>query len=349
MTYHATQRQVMYAAGAAALSLFLSACAGMTPGAAAAAKKQDRGVRVNHELHVAEGIACADCHNTADPAALFPTHDMCSTCHDIDMDNPDPQACGFCHTREDLGIDAWQTRIVEELKFTHDAHTSKGLECTACHGDNASKPVPYTAMKPWCMDCHGQTRPELNACNVCHKEMSRETRPKFNGTRRIAHDAPEVWEKIHGREALVDQKYCAICHENENFCSECHEVTPPRNHTINWRRATHGLEASWNRSNCSVCHEEDACLQCHQNTEPRSHHRAGWSGSRNAHCVECHYPAEDAGCTVCHENIDHRFALSSPHTLGIYPPDCSRCHPGGLPNQAPHLMNSTTQCVVCHQ
>jgi mono/diheme cytochrome c family protein len=39
----------------------------------------------------------------------------------------------------------------------------------------------------------------------------------------------------------------------------------------------------------------------------------------------------------------------SPHTLGIYPVNCSACHPGGEPTRAPHLTNNSVRCRSCHE
>jgi len=198
------------------------------------------------------------------------------------------------------------------------------------------------------MDCHGKTDPKMNACSFCHSELSKESVPKFRRGTRIAHDAPEVWELVHGREARADAAYCAMCHEDEKDCVECHRREAPKSHTVTWRRRTHGLQANWDRQKCAACHEEDMCVRCHANTEPSSH-RSGFGNPVNSHCVQCHFPQQDNGCTVCHETIEHRQARPSPHSRGVFPADCGRCHPGGLPHRAPHPMNNSARCVVCHR
>ena len=66
------------------------------------------------------------------------------------------------------------------------------------------------------------------------------------------------------------------------------------------------------------------------------------------HCVQCHFPERDTGCAVCHQNIEHPSARRSPHALGVFPADCARCHPGAIPDQAPHFSNSTVRCTQCH-
>lgn len=335
---------VVFAIGA---SLIVGACVTVTRPKTA---KVDRGVRVNHAIHAEQNLDCATCHEPQEGGVMsFPTHDTCSVCHEINVDEPTVEQCGKCHTNENYEIDPWQKLLNAELKWSHDPHVAKEIDCAVCHTkmDMAPAGLPAGSRKPACMDCHGKTDPKLNECSVCHSEVNADVVPKFRGAQRIQHDAPAIWAHLHGEESKVDPKYCALCHTEKAFCDDCHTTHPPDNHTVAWRRKTHGLEASWDRTSCSVCHEEDSCLKCHRNTEPASH-RPQWGPPNNQHCVSCHYPPTQTNCTVCHESIEHQTAMPSPHRLMIYPARCNACHPGGLPNRAPHPMNSTVRCDFCH-
>ena len=193
-------------------------------------------------------------------------------------------------------------------------------------------------------------KPALNDCATCHTTINKDTVPQFRNGQRIAHDAPDVWKKVHGQEAKIDKQFCATCHDANDkklSCNECHSKEAPADHTLAWRGRTHGLEAQWNRNRCATCHEEDSCVKCHRNTPPDSH-RGGWGAPADRHCVNCHFPAQKNECTVCHETIDHEKAKPSPHAAGVYPPNCGTCHPGRIPYLAPHPLNSTTRCVTCH-
>ncbi len=315
----------------------------------------DRGLKFPHEPH-AKDVDCSTCHDFAAESKTIFNHDFCVLCHEIPEDAAtqpptDPaarEACALCHTRSDYSVDARPALLMADLKFDHKAHLDKEVACNVCHADLDSKHMPPAPLKNFCMDCHAETDSQLNECAVCHKEIRREVVPTSRHGVRLAHDSPEVWQTIHGREAQLDQAYCALCHDQVEHCDSCHQTVKPDSHTISWRSRTHGLQAQWDRRNCAVCHEEDSCLQCHQNTRPESH-RGRFGGPVNLHCVQCHFPAQDNNCTVCHEQIDHERALPGPHVLGIYPPDCARCHPGGLPTKAPHFTNSSVRCVVCHR
>lgn len=320
---------------------------------------EGRGYKYSHALHKQAGLEdCTTCHDpaSAEPSALImPAHDLCSTCHEIPDVGTTPPAdpaelakCNFCHIRPDFSVTKWKTAFSEELKWQHAPHVAASIECAVCHqGPEEAKLRPDLTMDS-CMQCHAKQKPGLNECAVCHTQITRDTIPTMRRGQRIAHDAPLVWQKIHGQEAQVDRAYCATCHDTKDSCNECHSRVAPADHTIAWRNKSHGLHANWDRNRCATCHEEDTCVKCHNSREPASH-RAGWSGPVNRHCVSCHFPAQKNECVVCHENIDHREAKRSPHAAGIYPPNCARCHPGNVPYLAPHPLNSTVKCVQCHR
>lgn len=325
------------------MMVFLGACATFT---ALQTAGKDRGIRFPHDRHAKEGLACADCHADNDQGQPgMPNHEICSTCHDFDESKPD-EKCDQCHTRPDRKVEPLPKALSAEVKFTHPAHTTKNVECASCHGDLKKGYLPAGNLMKFCMDCHETKGPELTACSVCHSELGKNVRPKFRHGVRLPHDNPAMWETLHGQESRRDPAFCDICHDREDSCENCHRKNPPRSHTANWRGRTHGLRASWDRSKCSVCHEEDSCIKCHKNAEPASH-RGGWGEPLNRHCMNCHYPPSDTGCTVCHEDIEHPRALASPHNIGIYG-QCRLCHPGGAPYRAPHIMNTSIRCLVCH-
>ncbi|MBW7863385.1 MAG: cytochrome c3 family protein [Candidatus Hydrogenedens sp.] len=325
-----------------AMSL-LGACATLT---SLYRSTSDRGINIPHKKHADEGLACADCHEPNDQGEPgMPNHDMCSACHEFDPEKPD-DTCKQCHSRPDQKVDPVARLLSPEVIFSHAAHTEKEVDCEQCHTNVEKGVLPAGDRMKFCMDCHAKTDPKLNECSVCHSELDRDVRPTMRRGARIAHDNPQLWESLHGRESRKDPDYCALCHTDGESCDECHRNKAPTSHNAAWRGRSHGLRASWDREKCSVCHEEDSCARCHQNTKPRSH-RAGWGEPLNTHCVSCHYPPSDTGCTVCHERIEHPKALASPHNVGVYF-KCGVCHPGGSPYRAPHVMNTGIRCMACH-
>ncbi len=329
---------------ALAVSLLAGACLTLTGPQFA---KPDRGLKFPHKKHVDEGIACVDCHAMAQEPPAMPKHEFCSTCHDFDLDKPDPKACGFCHTKPDYKVAPLPKRLGGDVKFVHPKHIEAKVECKECHADPDKTPFPSGQMMPFCMDCHAKKSTELTECKVCHAQLDKTVRPTTRGGEHIAHDAPEAWKRIHGQEYRKDNAFCDICHDKEASCEACHRKTPPDSHTISWRRKSHGLRAEWDREKCVVCHEEEFCVKCHRSTEPSSH-RGSWGEPLNRHCATCHFPPQETGCMVCHESVSHEGAPRSPHDTGRYPVNCRMCHPNGIPGRAPHVVNTTLTCAACH-
>jgi hypothetical protein len=339
------KRRIAFAAFALGFVLLVGACVTLTRPRSA---KVDRGIRVNHALHAEKGLECSSCHEPAEEGRYaIASHDVCSVCHEINIEEPEPEKCALCHTRDNYEIDPLERLLGGDLNFAHPPHVDKEVACSVCHGNPDTGILAGVSKKPFCMDCHGKTDQKLNECSVCHRETSKDTVPLFRAGVRIHHDEPALWTRLHGSESKVNPNYCSLCHDMPESCDTCHQTHAPANHTISWRRKTHGLEASWDRNACSVCHEEDSCMQCHTSTKPDSH-RGAWSSPINQHCTSCHFPPTKTNCVVCHENIDHKTAMPSPHRALIYPPQCALCHPGGLPTRAPHVTNSTVSCRFCH-
>lgn len=318
-------------------------------------KGADRGIRFDHDVHVATlEMDCSDCHRTRAGESWRPDHRICGVCHEVEAASAatpkaDSNSCATCHTRPDYTVGPIAGRFTDELKWSHDPHLNAAVDCRKCHQDPDDRPLPKGDLMQFCMDCHRNVSIEMNECAICHNERRQDTVPMFRDGARIQHDNTALWQRTHGSEYKMDPKFCATCHQNhEQDCETCHRLEKPNSHTIAFRNRTHGLQASWDRSNCAVCHEEVSCIKCHQNTQPASHRRAGWDRPADRHCVSCHFPQQENNCAVCHEQIEHSTAPGSIHNLGVFPANCARCHPGGNPFRAPHPVNSSAQCLVCH-
>ncbi len=325
--------------------------------------KPNRGIGMNHAVHVEEGMECTDCHEfSPGERVAFAGHDTCSMCHEIPEDGVADASCVFCHTRDDHSV--WPKRVVltAESKFDHTVHISAEVACDQCHTDPDVGAFKTGDLMPICTSCHEERGAAFasiaksdvsaqdfgtNECAVCHRDIRLDTVPLRRQGARLAHDSAQVWESIHGAESVVDPRFCQRCHDEQDDCAACHRVNKPASHTPAWQRKMHGLQATWDRQSCSVCHEEDSCIRCHQNTQPRSH-RGSFQGPQSTHCVQCHFPPEN-NCTICHESIEHSSAPPSPHTGGGAPADCLLCH-DVVPGDAPHFTNITVgSCTVCHE
>ncbi|MBI1355298.1 MAG: hypothetical protein GC160_13195 [Acidobacteria bacterium] len=128
----------------------------------------------SHKLHVGLGLKCRDCHTIPDPGdfATYPAEAKCTACHAaIKTDSP--------HIQKLLAAEkagepiAWNRvyQLPEYVYFSHAVHVIDAkVECSACHGDVASRDVLFQE-KPIsmysCMGCHTKYDAP-NDCELCH-------------------------------------------------------------------------------------------------------------------------------------------------------------------------------------
>jgi hypothetical protein len=128
-----------------------------------------------HNRHAALGLACLDCHSTADTraAAGMPSVRKCMLCHEkLATDKPGvKKVIGYAATKREI---PWR-RVYwfgpEALvKFRHAPHIRAKLDCTTCHGDMTKVTVAEPVVKHTmgtCLDCHRQRRASQD-CVACH-------------------------------------------------------------------------------------------------------------------------------------------------------------------------------------
>ncbi|RQV93840.1 hypothetical protein EH220_07890 [bacterium] len=265
---------------------------------------ESRGMRFQHGLHA--DMDCADCHTNAKTSTsghdnLFPTHDQCMDCHDVESDNE----CATCHIGEP---DSGPAIFFYSEKFNHAAHADAGVACATCHQNldglvTADVMGHFPAMAE-CMQCHTE-KLVTNDCAMCHMPED-ELRPR---------DHKLDWLTLHGAAAAESQNDCAMCHSIANDCQSCHNgdalTNPhPKNYT-----SRHGQEAHLSDLRCGVCHEQrDFCNECHRamNVLPAGHYRPDWAtASGGVHADEAKFDLES--CMACHD---------TPGTT----PVCATCH-----------------------
>ena len=224
--------------------------------------------------------------------------------------------------------------------FSHQAHATRGEECSACHAsteqDDGSGEA-FTFSMDACSQCHTQ-RQVANDCEQCHTRIRADAPPPNHGA---------SWKRTHGRAVRActgaTAERCELCHQ-ESSCEACHMAETPDNHSDFFRRRGHGIVASMERQTCSACHTPDSCNRCHQESAPLNH-GGGWGAPQDRHCVTCHEPLRNETCFVCHKDTaSHATATALPadHNAGM---NCRMCHGNGQP--LPHFDNGE-QCTLCH-
>lgn len=251
---------------------------------------QDIPLRFDHAQHLSAGVDCDFCHEDAPTSKssldnLIPTEEACDGCHDIDRDQPDkqvaagkpPAACVACHPGySGRGRSVARVRIPPpNVKFSHEAHVSRDIACTTCHGDLAAEKVGLAtrAQLPkmkLCLTCHdGKQAPRH--CTTCHlsaggsRLVTEFSSGKLmpSGTLRGA-DHDLLFRTSHKTAAQSDPSYCANCHK-KSFCTDCHNSTvKPMDFHGNDYVVLHPIEARRNNPDCKTCHRTQTfCVGCH--------------------------------------------------------------------------------------
>ena len=134
-------------------------------------------IAFNHQLHVAEGMECVDCHESVETQrfAGFPSLGVCLTCHEDPVtDSPEEERI---RTYAEAGQEIPWVRLFQQprhIYYSHRRHVGiAGLECTRCHGDigaSTAPPVrrPQQLAMDDCIDCHRESAVRTD-CTVCHK------------------------------------------------------------------------------------------------------------------------------------------------------------------------------------
>ncbi len=330
---------------------------------------------VNHALHAARELVCADCHDpeeTGDPK--LPEAKTCFDCHEQDLskENERVQAY-FASVRQPDGEYRFaRPAYMDDLIAPHATHAEYEVTCAQCHGEPSeaafARPDPLESMNS-CMECHRQ-RNAANECATCHEETRKETRPSdHDAAFRLAHGkrAPEGWRDGKGES-------CAICHSVPQDCQSCHTSTKPASHQEAGFRLFHGhgdtdvVFKPFEQVSCALCHEEQSCVRCHQTTKPRSHttswerrfHGIG-AGIERQSCQVCHKQDFCASCHQTAQPVSHRGSFATgpqAHCLHCHEPlaasTCFVCHKNTrghlqatpLPPGPPHT--GSADCLACH-
>jgi hypothetical protein len=253
-------------------------------------------------------VDCVTCHRGGETEELagMPDRDLCLSCHG---GMPDVGLFDLGGEHFDAAGQAkWElvARLPDDVGFAHNRH--KDLECLECHGD--IERVDFTLMDlaihyDNCRRCHKHA--DLwGECRKCHSSFDPSQRPHSHDARWLDDHSWSTREA--GGPSSADQA-CGSCHDN-SYCVDCHHETKPRDHTLFWARAGHGVLAETERGRCYACHGGDECMSCHLDGAPP---REPWcegltSEWRRLNCTagRCH-PTQKTGhviltdnCLFCH-------------------------------------------------
>jgi cytochrome c7-like protein/class III cytochrome C family protein len=132
-------------------------------------------IAYSHKQHIALGLACLDCHSTADTsaAATIPSVQKCMLCHaKVAVDKPEIQKVStFAKSRREI---PWQRvygfSTEASVRFQHAPHVRAGVQCSTCHGDMTQATTAQPLVKHnmgTCLSCHRKNKASED-CITCH-------------------------------------------------------------------------------------------------------------------------------------------------------------------------------------
>ena len=193
---------------------------------------------------------------------------------------------------------------VEDMKG--DAHNSRAISCSGCHGGNPSAAQAEQAMNPakgFIAQPVGKDR--ITMCARCHSDP--QFMKKYNPTLRVD-QADLYWTSIHGKRLMEGDPKVATC----TSCHGYHKVYPPTD----------------SRSSVYPTHVHETCGKCHSNSEHMKQYGIPINQveeyKHSVHGVKLLENGDLASptCNDCHGN--HGATPPGIKSLAYV---CSRCHP----------------------
>ena len=167
--------------GGMVIALLTLAAGGMLFTAFNHPKAAEQPLAFSHKSHAGgEQIPCLYCHIEARRSAVagVPTVKLCMGCHaSLKVTTSNPQQLQAlaqlqAHWEKDQPI-SW-VRVYNQpdhVRFSHQRHLVKGIDCEACHGpvqtmERTQEAIVWTMAR--CVSCHMEQKASID-CITCHK------------------------------------------------------------------------------------------------------------------------------------------------------------------------------------
>jgi hypothetical protein len=356
--------------------------------------QQSLTLRFNHKKHVQElKLFCKVCHATAYKSGqssddLLPSPSTCDACHDVDhtdlvhvkAGSEDNGQCGFCHLGAEAGADGRVAPVViprPNLRFPHDKHLARNIDCAQCHGQIGELELATRDQLPrmaGCFRCHAQSGAAQGeakgACTTCHLTERRGTLLTTFASGELVpprwlHNAAHTpdWIERHKTVAADNSAFCASCHSADQ-CTDCHDgrVRPRNVHPNDWI-SMHAQAARQDNPRCVSCHQEQTfCADCHRRVgvardAPSGNRLAGrrfhpppseWTtGPRSPQHHAWEAQRNLNACVSCHTERD---CATCHATRGVSGGQGVNPHPLGFEAKCESAFRRNPRpCLVCHE
>jgi hypothetical protein len=230
--------------------------------------------------------------------------------------------------------------------MAHKKYATEALEvCNECHKDmnvalnhnapwvNEHRPLALRADAN-CKQCH-----EQSFCTDCHYGggIDADLHVSAFGANYSPYSHRTNFRELHPIKAMDDPSSCNRCHNNVQFCSNCHSKFNPTDLAIiSHRKSWSGLQVQAGGAAHSTFGSTQ-CQQCHPNsllpTNVWSTQHAREARENLSSCQSCH--ADGAVCLTCHSAKSG--LMNNPHPKGW----------AGIAGKLSDANGGKT-CKVCH-
>ncbi|RMF07278.1 MAG: hypothetical protein D6762_07955 [Candidatus Neomarinimicrobiota bacterium] len=276
-----------------------------------------RNFQFSHKLHYAEKkIDCEQCHSDmtgVENRPPIPTMNDCLACH---RERKGPQYCSACH--ENVATLRPANHGPDWIADHKVAALTETADCALCHTQLS------------CENCHSGSNLDADELPIMNPSPSFRT-DLLKGGLLLERNHALDYEMNHGLDASTKAKDCQVCHDYQNFCTDCHqnEDRPILNkpdfhggsdwgavkygddpaHPVDFANdVTGGRHAEMARRDielCASCHDVEGadplCVDCHSdqdgvlNTDPATHEPNFMHDTQGDWCTET-----NSMCFVCH-------------------------------------------------
>ncbi len=247
----------------------------------------------------------------------------------------DPNVCSYCHIPHNAAGDKIWSFFANEAQLKNGPSTPIGNMCYTCHDGTVTYLGLYSVFSPYVQN---HKIPPGEDCTLCHS-----VHDNTNGE----------FMKV----AMVQDSYCAACHNAEQNAGGWGDHTGPGNHPSYWTEkpphntgvqgCTHCHGGNGNTGSCNLCHET-------------GHGAAKFSTPEVSHPILRDDNTDSAYCASCHlvnrqhqrDGFKHPTILDSPGSWGKV--ECEACHDPHQPDkpQNVHILREqntdSSYCTRCH-
>lgn len=232
----------------------------------------------SHKKHVdMASVECKTCHVDVDSSANVSTMHLpgmatCNTCHNVRQAT---NQCEACHTNFAQLLP--KDHLRSDFRRFHGETTRLGamdVSCENCH------------RQTFCQECHQTTglKDFTGTGRDLQTDPRPRTSPKDDPRQTVLQRVHDLnYRFTHGVDARARQSECASCHNQQEFCSQCHQAGgnitqshfKPASHMIpgfvkmgvGSGGGLHAEEARRDMESCASCHDAEGqdpvCLTCH--------------------------------------------------------------------------------------